>query len=196
MDSSGSVGSENFNAVKQFIIALVTEANIDNGEARIGVLRYSDTADVQFHMNEYSDRMEMINAIGAIQYRSGTSNTAAALREARESMFTAGNGDRVGRNNVIILFTDGGSEDMEETLREAKLTRLAGITTLVVAVGNWVKMNEVREVASDPDELSVFTVDNYANLSSIARQLKAGFCNGKSKSTQCCFKPDEVLKQA
>ena len=176
VDSSGSVGYKNFGLVKDFIGTLVAESNIDNGEARVGVLRYSSEADIQFHMNEYDNRVDMIDAIDAIDYSSGTSNTAAALRVAREEMFTDSNGDRVGKNNVIILFTDG-SDDTEETLKEAKLTRLAGITTLVVAVGDWLDLNEIREVASDPDEKSVFRVDGYDNLHTIARNLKAGFCN-------------------
>ena len=179
LDSSGSVGYKGFKKVKEFLYSLIMEASIDDGEAQLGILRYSDTAEIQFHMNEYNNRAEMADAIDAIQFQSGTTNTAEALRVAREQMFTSANGDRPGRNNVIILFTDGSSDDMEKTLAEAKLTRLAGINILVVAVGSWVKMNEVREIASDPDDFTVFQVPDFDSLPDIAFGLRAAFCNGE-----------------
>ena len=46
-------------------------------------------------------------------------------------------------HNVILLLSDGGSLDLAPVLKEAVLTKQAGIDIAVGAVGNWIDMNEV-----------------------------------------------------
>ena len=80
--------------------------------------------------------------------------------------------------NVILIFTDGGSTDLPAALEQARLARLSGIVVLVAAVGDWVNMVEVRELASYPDQLNVIAAD-YEFLPSIETQVKRALCNGK-----------------
>ena len=58
----------------------------------------------------------------------GTTNTGLAIQTARQTMFTTGNGDRGNRRDTLIIFTDGGSDDMEYTLEQARLTKERDIT--------------------------------------------------------------------
>ena len=79
-----------------------------------------------------------------------------------------------------MLFTDGGSNSFDQTIAEARLTREAGIHIIVVAVGGWLNMIEIKEIASDPDAQSVYHVDNFDDLGRIGTSLKRLLCDGKN----------------
>lgn len=178
VDCSGSVGEYHFGLTKMYIEQLVLDANIDNGLTRIGMVTYSSEARLEFKLDNYTTRADMIEAVRDVKYVPGSTNTADALRLARAEFFKPEAGDRQFYKNIVILFTDGGSDDMMETLEEARLARLAGITILVVAIGDWVNLGEVREIASDPDDLNVFQVGSFEEFQTITPQLKRSGCNG------------------
>ena len=179
MDSSGSVKRDNFNKAKEFIKAFISDANIDTGEARVGLLTFSNDADIQFNLDDYADRVSMIDAVDQVPYVKGSTNTADALEVAREDMFTSGNGDRSDMPNVIVLFTDGGSDNMLDTIEQARLTRLDDITILVVSIGTWLNQQELNEIASDPDDKNIFPVPDFDQINDIASDLRKAICNGK-----------------
>lgn len=64
----------------------------------------------------------------------GTTNTAAALMDMRETMFTPQNGNRAGVRKVGITVTDGVSNDRPLTYQQATLARDSGINMMAVAV--------------------------------------------------------------
>ena len=72
----------------------------------------------------------------------GMTNTAAALKLTRETMFVPGAGDRIDVPNFAIVITDGQSNvNPETTLPESVATRLAAIQIIVVSVGEWFNSN-------------------------------------------------------
>jgi len=66
-----------------------------------------------------------------------------------------------------------------QTLKEAMAARQAGITIIVVAVSDWVNDNEVKEIATDPDERNVIRVVNFNQMNTITEQLAQILCNSK-----------------
>ena len=80
-----------------------------------------------------------------------------------------------------MLFTDGGSNSFNQTIKAARETREADIHIIVVAVGGWLNMIEIKEIASDPDDQSVYHVDTFDDLVRIGTALKRTLCNGKNK---------------
>ena len=55
------------------------------------------------------------------------------FRAVRTQMFTAANGDRQPVANVLVVFTDGMSNDPNSTWQEAMLTRAANISIIAVS---------------------------------------------------------------
>ena len=55
--------------------------------------------------------------------------------------------------------------------------REAGITLIVVAVSDWVNDNEVKEIATDPDERNVIRVVNFNQINTVTDQLAGILCN-------------------
>ena len=53
-------------------------------------MTFSDDVQLQFHMDQYNTRPDAAAAVRAIPYRLGGTNTADAIRYARDNMFNAG----------------------------------------------------------------------------------------------------------
>ena len=111
VDESTSVGTDNFNVMKTFLSQFVGRLEIDNGNTRVGLFKFSSNVntDGAFFLNAHSSTAGVQSAIGALTYNGGRTHTAAALEYARTTMLTSANGDRPNVPNVVILLNDGKS---------------------------------------------------------------------------------------
>jgi len=93
-----------------------------SGAVRVGILSYSTEVEVHFHLNSYSTKADVFNAIDKIPYAYGSTNTAGALMTLHSVMFTSANGDREGVPNTAIVITDGVSNiDARQTIPQAEV---------------------------------------------------------------------------
>jgi len=84
LDASDSIGFDNFQRVTQFVGMVVQTLDIDsvtNGPtiSRVGLITYSDNAVVQFHLNRYTTKAALLQAVNVL-YLTGSTNAAHAIR--------------------------------------------------------------------------------------------------------------------
>nr|KAG5687711.1 hypothetical protein BaRGS_024190 [Batillaria attramentaria] len=164
LDASTSVTQPNFEQMKDFVKDFLSVGDIDNGYLRVGVVIYSTGVYVQFHLNTYTTRYQLLDAIDNIPYRYGSTNTADALKTVRTDMFTLGHGDRPGVQNVCILITDGVSNiNSRRTIPEAEQARVAGIHIYAIGIG-LTDTAELDGIASKPVEQYSFRFESYGDL--------------------------------
>lgn len=102
---------------------------------RVGMVRFSNKGNVEFYLDEYHNLEHLAARISNTGYIGGTTNTADGLELARTLVFQEKRGDRVGVANVAVLVTDGQANEREnDTLREAELTKQAGLKIISVGV--------------------------------------------------------------
>ena len=53
LDASGSIEERNFNMMKSFVSSIVSDMDMENDRTRVGVLAFSNNAELQFHLNKY-----------------------------------------------------------------------------------------------------------------------------------------------
>ena len=95
-------------------------------------------------------------------------------------MFTQANGDRRNVDNVLMIITDGSSNDHEITIREAREVKKAGIHIFVEAKGNWYNLQEMHAMASHPYSKNFFQLRRWTNFDSDFRStMRNLFCNSK-----------------
>jgi collagen type VI alpha len=175
LDSSGSIGRVNFQKQVDFVKEVVYGLNLDQ-DTRVGLLTFATSPNARFYMNEYSTRMDVLNAL-ALFYTGGTTNTASAINMMREEYFVSNLGDRSNVDNIGVVMTDGRSNDEVATWTEAMAARAGGIQMLGVGVGQGVKMFEMEGIASAPVANNILRVDTYDQLSTISDQLISAICN-------------------
>nr|KAG5689527.1 hypothetical protein BaRGS_008902 [Batillaria attramentaria] len=176
LDSSGSIGSYNFQTLKHFVQQLVGSFHIGKSNVRVGVLRFDSNANPIIHLNTYYDNATIVNTIGSISYPGGGTDTARALDTLVNTMFTASHGDRTGVPNVGVVITDGASNSPYDTANAAARARDAGITLLALGIGSGVNYGELNAIATDPDKDNVFTVSGFSSLDQIRETFQKAIC--------------------
>ena len=178
LDSSTSVTAPNFEKMLDFIVHFVSAADIDSGNVRIGALLYSTDVKVQFQLNEYQTKEDIIDAIKKIPYVYGSTNTYGGLNVMRTQMFTQQNGDRPTVPNIAILLTDGVSNvNAFETVPEAEKARADNIHIYAVGIG-LADTTELSQIASPPIAENMFVVDDFQALTALKEKILDQFCPG------------------
>jgi len=185
LDQSTSIVIDTYDNWDELVLGFVKRIAgaffIGRNQTQIGLVKFSDEIEIVFHLNTYGDRQSVLDAIGNVTISGGDTNIAAALRTAREMMFTEQNGSRPEVPKILILLTDG-TANVEEpnTIPEADLTKAANITIYTVGVTHAVDENQLRVVASSPDYF--FFAPNFTQLSSVVQQVVETSC--KEAATQ------------
>lgn len=157
----------------------LSEASIDSGGVRVGLLVYSTKVHIQFHLNEYSSKNQVFAAIDRIEYRYGDTNTAAALKALRTEMFTSEHGDRTEAPNVALVLTDGVSNiDSKRTVAEAIRAQSSDIHIYAIGIG-LADLTELQKIASSPAADNSFSVEDFDELDKMKEEVFAHFCPGK-----------------
>lgn len=178
LDSSTSVTDVNFKKILAFLKDFLSDASIDSGNVRVGAVIYSTDVEVQFHLNRYSSKRDILDAIDNIAYVYGSTNTYGGLHTARTQMFTAGNGDRAGVPNIIFLITDGVSNvNAFLTIPEAEAIRADNIHIYAIGIG-LAETTELDKIASYPPRENSFTVQDFNELEGLKHKIFESFCPG------------------
>lgn len=179
LDASTSVTEPNYRLMKNFVKDFLAEAEIDSGNVRVAVIIYSTEDYVQFQLNTYRTQADVFNAIDAIPYRHGSTNTADALRTMRTQMFTQSNGDRPGVENIAVVVTDGVSNiNSRRTITEAEQARADGIHIYAIGIG-LSETTELDGIASKPVDENRFAVQDFSELRELRHKVFSALCAGK-----------------
>lgn len=166
IDLSGSTRDE-YERTMTYVRQAVYALDFTFGRARVAVITYGSTATVQFNLNKYSSRDDVINALRFMP-DIGRTNTQEAISRMRNDVFRVSQGDRAGVRNIGVLVTDGNSNiDRRNTIVEAVRARGEDIAMYVIALGTGVDMAEVNGVAGYRQEATSDYVYNVANTTQV-----------------------------
>ena len=121
----------------------------------------------------------MVEAIKRTPYTHGKTNTAAALDYVTSVMFSADNGDRLNRANVIFIITDGRSNAKRATVTAARAAKKSGVHIIAMGVGDDVDRYELLAIASHPDAKTLIAVENYDRLEEFVESLSDQLCSSE-----------------
>ena len=165
LDSSGSVGEDNYQEVVNFTYKFVDQLDIGPTENQVGVVIYGHRGQTIFSLNDYSDKGEMLKAIDNIHYKGeSTTNTADGLCLMLRG-FSEKNGARLSEDNVFrlaVVMTDGHSNTVESdcnyttTIEAAEAVHNFSHPILVFAIGVTDNVNdeELKAIASRDDYIT------------------------------------------
>ena len=177
LDSSSSIWVEDYKRLLAFVENLVD--SFDNGfgrnRVRVGVITFSDRAHLDIALDRYNDFEKLKSAIKKIPYRTGITNTAAALNLLRHEITPEMDTDH--GPVVAIVITDGLSRDTTATRDEARRLHNLGVNVYAVGVGDRYEMDELKAIASDPVK-GVYQVVSYSALEEIAHHFHIKPCRG------------------
>lgn len=166
LDASSSVGYFNYIKVKEFVEKLSEDFTISTAGTHFGMMHYSGSPRLDFVPNDsrYHERPALKAKIHSIIYSYGGTRTDLALRMAEKSFFCS-SCTRAGKPKVLLVITDGntneGSEDLAVASQKMKNDR---VTILSVGIGSQISLSELQTIASEPKAKHVFKLDSFDAL--------------------------------
>ena len=133
VDSSASLGPQNFQKVKNFLHSVVLGLGISSDQVRVGLAQYNDNIYPAFRLNQYPLKSVVLEQIQNLPYCTGA-NTGSALEFIRIDYFTEAAGSRAKDRvpQIVIPVTDGESND--EVQEAADKLKEYGVLVYVVGV--------------------------------------------------------------
>ncbi|XP_051816945.1 collagen alpha-1(XII) chain isoform X4 [Acanthochromis polyacanthus] len=193
VDGSWSVGRPNFKYIRNFMSATAGAFQISADGTRVGVVQYSDDARTEFKLNEHPSRPTLLRAIGSLPYKGGNSMTGDALDYLLKSTFTEAAGARKGFPKVLVIITDGKSEDPVELY--AKQLRSRGVEIFVLGIQQ-ADENEMKLMASTPYRSHVYSVATFDMIKNVQKELITQVCASVEDQVNSLVSGEEVVEPA
>uniref|UniRef100_A0A3B3C6L6 Matrilin 2 n=1 Tax=Oryzias melastigma TaxID=30732 RepID=A0A3B3C6L6_ORYME len=169
IDGSKSLGPANFELVKQFVNSIVDSLDISRTGTHVGLIQYSTKVRTEFTLGQYVTVDSIKQAVRRMEYMGRGSRTGSALRHMFESSFSSREGARPNTQRVTIVFTDGRSQD--DVSEWASKAKNSGITIYALGIGKAIEQ-ELREIASEPDEMHLYYAESFEKMGEITQKLK------------------------
>ncbi|XP_067104921.1 integrin alpha-11-like [Osmerus mordax] len=165
--------------VQAFLINILQKFYIGPGQIQVGVVQYGEKVVHEFQLSDYKSVEEVVKRARSIDQRGGEeTNTALGINVARSQAFKRGG--RRGAKKVMIVITDGESHDSPDLQQAIEDSEKDGITRYAIAVLGYYNrrginpeafLNEIKYIASDPDDKHFFNVTDESALKDIVDAL-------------------------
>ncbi|XP_039472562.1 integrin alpha-X-like [Oreochromis aureus] len=174
LDGSGSVSSTDFQTMKNFVKELIK--SLLSSDTQFSVSQFSNSPEVHFNFQKFSSSGSVDNEINGIRQSGGVTYTAKAIRHVVDNVFTPQRDSRQNVKKVLIVITDGESNDRHDLGGAAQQAESKNIVRFSIGVGNaFTKTEAKREldtIASSPSDKHVFQVKNFNALEVIRQNLQ------------------------
>ncbi|XP_024902704.1 collagen alpha-1(XXVIII) chain [Pteropus alecto] len=174
IDSSESVGLQNFQIIKNFVKTLIDQVALDLTTAHIGIINYSHKVEKVADLMQFSNKDDIKLAVDNMQYLGEGTYTATALHAANNMLEAA----RPGVKKVALVITDGQTDSRDEKNLKEVVKNATDINVEIFVIGV-VKKNdpnfemfhkEMNLIATDPDSEHVYQFDDFLILQDTLKQ--------------------------
>lgn len=173
LDSSGSVGLDNFDKIKQFLINSTIGFTIGPNSIQIGLVTFSPPQ-THFSLNTFSSSSEVQNEINNVPYNGGNTDTHLALHYVGSDSFNISAGDRVDTPDLLVVIIDGQSSNTSSSVKEADILKQRKIKIMAIGIGSNIKREELLGIASYSS--IVFQVKDFDALSTFTNEIHLISC--------------------
>ncbi|XP_016368938.1 collagen alpha-1(XXVIII) chain-like [Sinocyclocheilus rhinocerous] len=185
IDSSESVGPENFEIIKDFVAALVDRLTVGRNATRVGLVLYSLEVQLEFNLARYMTKQDVKQAIRRVHYIGEGTYTGSAIRKATQEAFYSA---RTGVRKVAIVITDGQTDKrepvkLEIAVREAHAANIEMYALGIVNISDPTQeefLQELNLIASDPDSEHMFYIDHFNTLPALESKLVNQLCEDEN----------------
>ncbi|XP_036431055.1 LOW QUALITY PROTEIN: collagen alpha-4(VI) chain [Colossoma macropomum] len=175
VDESGNMGPENFQLVRDFLQNTISGLDVGRDKVRIAIVHYSDVPRADVYLNTFDDKSEILQYVKTLSYGRGKTNTGAALKFAKDQVFTKARGSRTDEyvQQIAVVITDGKSSD--DFSGPAAELRRSGVKVFALGIKN-VNVDDLKKISSYPPRKYVFNVESFTKLNALSNMLTKSLC--------------------
>ncbi|XP_054755195.2 sushi, von Willebrand factor type A, EGF and pentraxin domain-containing protein 1-like isoform X1 [Lytechinus pictus] len=171
LDSSGSVSVSQFKAAVDFVNISLTLISVSASTTRVAVISYSSCDKIYTSVDYISSSIDKNKCtfgqdLRSVEYDAGGTCTAEALQRGREVLTNA----RPGAQKVLMLLTDGSSNDGGSPTPNAELLKGDDVLIFTIGIGN-INIEELNAVATNVNEYK-YILANFGDVSKLATVTK------------------------
>ena len=185
LDASDSIGSSIFSKMISQTINLVRGLP---GNFEVGVIRFSNTADVISGLVPSSARHDLLVVINATKFVGGKTGIDIGIHQAI-SLFTQVNENCKRSRKIILIMSDGKSDDLSKSLNAANYAkRLQNIQIYGLEMGKNIFKQELRLLVSNPYSDYFYELKDACNskdVDMILSRLNRSLCKGECLGVSC-----------
>ncbi|KAH9491828.1 Cartilage matrix protein [Bulinus truncatus] len=195
IDSSGSIGSSNFQIVRSFVETLVVSLLSSSRDIRVGLILFDQRVEFDFGLNTYSTIEKIREAIQGMKYLGSGTRTDLALNYISDNnLFSEEAGGRPDAPDIVVIMTDGQSNHPSATKLAAEKLKKTGVKTMAVGITDSVDKEELEILASSPDY--VLLVDDFSLLLNFLLPLVTKTCEAIKEGADSMPAPLGLCKGA
>ena len=181
LDGSASIeGSKRGNFLKMvnFVKDMIHAFTKLSQQVHVGTVVYSTKAQIILRFGTKGTEEKIDQILDSTHYPGQGSLTGNALKEAWNNMFV---GAPRGRDNILLLMTDGPSND--DIKKPSKWLKGPGVKLFVIGLGNGYDTSQLNTIASEPLEQHVFT-KQYDELKTSVQEIRNKLCGFNSDQSK------------
>merc|ERR1739838_170001 len=177
VDSSSSVKLPNFQIMKVFIMDLLSNFKIGEGNVHVALVRYNKQVDIRYLFMNTQTTEDVLDAVRTMPYKGSGTLTGQALNETLDRVFETATGMRGAVNGsgiprLLMTLTDGKSND--DVFIPSERIRAFGVSTYGIGVFGATKV-EIMKISGH--ENRAFQVTNFEDLGDgLVGDIKASLC--------------------
>eukprot|EP00062_Callorhinchus_milii_P011610 gi/632957754/ref/XP_007894658.1/ PREDICTED: integrin alpha-E-like [Callorhinchus milii] len=178
LDGSGSIDAPDFQRAKTFIINIITNIWKVCFECDFALVQYGTKIETIFDLNESrTNSSGIFSIVKNMRQLGNVTKTASAIQHALDHIFNEEKGSKANAKKFIVVVTDGeiyrDPLDISDVVNSLKMNN---VERFAIGVGDATKkpkpVEELKLIASDPDDKHLFSVDNYAALDGLLENLE------------------------
>lgn len=187
VDGSWSIGTENFQKIRDFLLSLVNSFDVSPDKVQIGLVQYSEVPHTEFYLNSFKSKQAILDYIAKLKYRGGGTKTGTGLRFLLEQHFLKQAGSRAeyGVSQIAVVITDGQSQDNVES--HAQDLKHKGITIYAIGIKD-ADMEQLQEIATKPHDQHIYNVSDFTALQEISQSFIQVLCTTVEEATRLVSK--------
>ncbi|XP_043959272.1 integrin alpha-M-like [Gambusia affinis] len=174
LDGSGSVAYDDFIRMKTFVKNMIK--TFLGGDTQFAITQFSNDPRTEYYFNTFNTS-NWESQINKISQNIGSTFTAKAIQNVVDDVFSPQKGSRSNVKRILIVVTDGQSDDPAKLPTATKSADEKKIVRFVIGVGDAFTSSkakeELRTIASQPANNSVFEVGSFDALDRIQETLQA-----------------------
>lgn len=160
-----------FEEIRGFIEKIVESLNLEENRDQVAVVQYSRDATVNFYLNSYSSKNDVLSSIETMRHKLGRPlNIGKALEFVRDNVFAASVGGRRAESVPQYLYVFSGGRSGDDVRGPAQSLKENGIKTFSIGTENADTL-EMQTISFTPAHY--FYVTNFNNLQSIHPSVEA-----------------------
>ncbi|XP_058291737.1 von Willebrand factor A domain-containing protein 2 [Hylobates moloch] len=187
LDTSASVGPENFAQMQSFVRSCALQFEVNPDVTQVGLVVYGSQVQTAFGLDTKPTQAALLRAISQAPYLGGVGSAGTALLHIYDKVMTVQRGARPGVPKAVVVLTGG--RGTEDAAVPAQKLRNNGISVLVVGVGP-VLSEGLRRLAGPRD--SLIHVAAYADLRYHQDVLIEWLCGEAKRPVNLC-KPSPCM---